>query len=164
MVDLRAVGQMHCSSRLPFLHRTLTVVSTTEAQCCSLERQPAVGSLTCHVSAWLVSGLLGATKMLFEVNEASAYFFTSNHWVIMHSQCQGCTENIRELEGGMPCPPSSSPPTVFYSCHHNWHKLWRSFTETSSEQNIFYAFPQSLMVLRGSAGEITLTRPALRQE
>lgn len=113
LVDLRAVGQMHCSSRLPFLHRTLTVVSTTEAQCCSLERQPAVGSLTCHVSAWLVSGLLGATKMLFEVNEASAYFFTSNHWVIMHSQCQGCTENIRELEGGMSCPPSSSPPTVF---------------------------------------------------
>lgn len=114
---LRAVEQMCCSYRL---NRTLSQRHRGPM----LQPWMAASSGLSHLPRLSQSclRLLGGTKMLFEVNEASAYFFTSTTGSL-------CTANVKAARSasknktGTLCPPSSSPPTVFYSCHRNGYNL-----------------------------------------
>ena len=77
-----------------------TELALPRPRCCSLERQPAAGSLTRRVSARPVCG----TKMLFEVNEASAYFFTSTVRSLCTANVKAAPSTSKNQKGGGAAP------------------------------------------------------------
>lgn len=84
--------------------------------------------------------LLGDTKTLFEVNEASAKCFYLHLRVIMRSQCQGCGEAASKYLNAALRP---DPEFTLLRCRD---RHGRTLAEMSSWHNVFFSnvFPEGL--------------------
>lgn len=78
------------------LHREL-LASITEAQCCSLERQPAVGSLTCHVSHRPVWGCWETQRHPLKLMRRQHSAFTSTSGSLCAANVKAAQSNFKRI-------------------------------------------------------------------